>query len=276
MTRSKILLSDLRKVCMHIWALEFTRSQVADLTLSKDKDTIGTLEQRRRKLEDKLAKKKEKLKSTKEKLKAAKAELLKTTLMLSEVEGKCTKLERDNQELRSELVEEESANVEAEEENQLLESDLEELKAHSKHQGRVMNKLRKKVLGLETRAEMLKPLVDIGASLRLRFLQQARQTIYNHRPTAADTKFIQDGNVAAHSGNGVADAALFKAGLVSADNVLAKVFRRLYRYKPSDYLNPDEITMLSKILDCDATVKAVRKVRDTTGPAALREEHDKV
>jgi len=120
---------------------------------------------------------------------------------------------------------------------------------------------------------LVKPLVNIGVSLRLRFLQQAREAIYNHHPTPAEVKVIKRGNEAAHRGNGLADAALFKAQLVDEDHALARVFRRLYRCLPTEYLNTNEVTMLSKILDFEASVMAVKRVKDNSASASLRESH---
>jgi hypothetical protein len=64
-------------------------------------------------------------------------------------------------------------------------------------------------------------------SLELVVLQQARQTIHKHRISEADKVVIKNGNIAAHGGNGRADAAVFMSYLVSKTHVLAETFKDL-------------------------------------------------
>ncbi|KAN0115400.1 hypothetical protein V8E51_004944 [Hyaloscypha variabilis] len=150
--------------------------------------------------------------------------------------------------------------------------------------------LRKDIKALNLRSETLKPLVDIGVATRLRSLQQARQTIHKHRISEvagwgggpvgggvtlseADKVVIKSGNIAAHGGNGRADAAVFMSYLVSKTHVLAETFKDLYHCKPSEYLDQSEIKMLERMLDCEATIIAVQRVNKSNDSASLRAEH---
>jgi hypothetical protein len=126
---------------------------------------------------------------------------------------------------------------------------------------------------LNLRSDTLKPLVDIGVATRLRFLQQARQTIHKHRISEAGKVVIKNGNIAAHGGNGRADAAVFMSYLVSKTHVLAETFKDLYHCKPSEYLDQNEIKMLEQMLDCEATIMAVQRVNKSNESAGLRAEH---
>jgi hypothetical protein len=133
--------------------------------------------------------------------------------------------------------------------------------------------VQKNIKALNLRSDILKPLVDIGVATRLRFLQQARQTIHKHRISEADKVVIKNGNIAAHGGNGPADAAVFMSYLVSKTHVLAETFKDLYHCKPSEYLDQNETIMLEQMLDCEATIMAVQRVNKSNDSPGLRAEH---
>jgi hypothetical protein len=76
--------------------------------------------------------------------------------------------------------------------------------------------------------DIKEPLVAVGAAVRLRFLETAKETVLS---IAIDRDIMTDGNDAAHRGDGSADAALFKLKLIpdndpesaSLFNVLDKI-----------------------------------------------------
>ncbi|KAA8568463.1 hypothetical protein EYC84_007495 [Monilinia fructicola] len=81
-----------------------------------------------------------------------------------------------------------------------------------------------------------KPLVKIGVDIRLRFLDQARETVLNISRDKADVALRNNGNIAAHRGNAAADAALFKGGFIPEEFEDAEeVFTALYQCESSQY-----------------------------------------
>jgi hypothetical protein len=61
---------------------------------------------------------------------------------------------------------------------------------------------------LKLEKESMKPLLDVGIAVRLRFLEQAKNTYLNEQRGGLNQITIRKGNQAAHSANGTADAAL--------------------------------------------------------------------
>jgi hypothetical protein len=188
----------------------------------------------------------------KEKLKEANAEIFRVDGCDKELQGGLTEAKREAESLKSTVT---ATKVEL---------------------GRVSQNnsmLQKDIKALNLRAELLKPLVDIGVATRLRFLQHARRNIHRHRISDQDATVIKNGNVAAHGGNGIADAAMFKAYLVPKFHILAQVFKDLYHCNPAEYIDQNEIKMLRRMLDCEATITTVKKNNKLKESAALRKEH---
>jgi hypothetical protein len=185
---------------------------------------------------------------------------------LREANANCSNLERYNRELKGELKE-------AKKEAESLKSTVSAAKVELGRESRKKSMLQKDIKALNQRAELLNPLVDIGVATRLRFLQHARRTIHRHRISDQDAIVIKNGNVAAHGGNGITDAAMFKAYLVTKGHVLGQVFKDLYHCEPAEYLNQNEIKMLRRMLDCEATITTVKKNNKLKESAALRKDH---
>lgn len=100
---------------------------------------------------------------------------------------------------------------------------------------------------------MLEPLVRIGAAVRLRHLEQAREAIMHIHLEAVDRDIIDRGKIAAHRANGAADSVLFQLGLVPKDHlaVATRTFERLYKCPSLQY----ELDYpWRRLLDCDATL----------------------
>jgi hypothetical protein len=195
---------------------------------------------------------------------------------LSDTDAQCTTLEQNNEKLRRALEDEKNASTWLLKQMGDLQLALSATKVDLGKGSRKNSMLQKDIRALNERAELLRPLVDIGVATRLRFLQQARRTVHKHPLSEADKVFIKNGNVAAHGGNGLADAALFKGYLVAKNNIVAQVFKDLYHCEPSDYLDQNEITILRRMLDCEATIMTVQKANKSNESAALRKEHFKL
>jgi hypothetical protein len=186
--------------------------------------------------------------------------------MIEAANANCSSLEKYNRELKRELTE-------AKKEAESLKSTVSAAKVELGRESRKNSMLQKDIKALNQRAELLNPLVDIGVATRLRFLQHARRTIHRHRISDQDAIVIKNGNVAAHGGNGIADAAMFKAYLVTKGHVLGQVFKDLYHCEPAEYLNQNEIKMLRRMLDCEATITTVKINNKLKESAALRKDH---
>jgi nitrate/nitrite-specific signal transduction histidine kinase len=145
---------------------------------------------------------------------------------LKAANASCSSLKRYHKELKGELTE-------AKKEAESLKSTVTAAKVGLGRESRKNLMLQKDIRALNQRAELLNPLVDIGVATRLRFLQHARRTIHRHRISDQDAIIVKNGNVAAHGGNGIADAAMFKAYLVTKGHVLGQIFKDLYHCEPA-------------------------------------------
>jgi predicted nuclease with TOPRIM domain len=119
-------------------------------------------------------------------------------------------------------------------------------------------------------------LVRIGAAVRLRFLEQAREKIDDVPRRDLDLAIIEEGNSAAHRADGDADKALFENDLVPEDSLsdLKKTFKDLYHPDHDtydfDYANPELLQ------DCRATLRTLQ-ARDRFYEASdLRAEFNKL
>ncbi|KAF7924631.1 uncharacterized protein EAE97_010582 [Botrytis byssoidea] len=117
--------------------------------------------------------------------------------------------------------------------------------------------------------EIREPLVKIGADIRLRFLDQARETSLGISRCEADMALRTNGNVAAHRGNAAADAALFKGNLIPEEyeEEAEEIFEKLYSHKSSAYPFFDGVSERQN--DCEATLSTITK---SSVSATLREE----
>lgn len=125
--------------------------------------------------------------------------------------------------------------------------------------------------------ERMKPLLEVGVAIRLRFLEQSRQTLRGQNVRAINQQSIREGNQAAHNGNGTADAALFTTGILKetlesgGKSELAEVFETLYCKLPKGFLTWPEL--LRRAIDCEATMNIFKKVRNGRETSRLRKQH---
>ncbi|KAB8297123.1 hypothetical protein EYC80_002507 [Monilinia laxa] len=85
--------------------------------------------------------------------------------------------------------------------------------------------------------DLREPLVKIGVDIRLRFLDQARETIPDVSRDKTDMVLRTNGNFAAHRGNAAADAALFKGTLIPEEykEEAEEIFKSLYQCPSNRY-----------------------------------------
>jgi hypothetical protein len=120
--------------------------------------------------------------------------------------------------------------------------------------------------------ESMKPLLNVGIAVRLRFLEQAKNTYLNEQRGSLNQITIREGNQAAHSANGTADEALFTMGILKNEDALAPAFERVYaNVTPTRYLQLPEL--LRRAWDCFETLSLFKGVRSGKGSKLFRKEH---
>ncbi|KAK8904618.1 hypothetical protein QC760_006973 [Botrytis cinerea] len=149
------------------------------------------------------------------------------------------------------------------------EGDLQKMTAKyaSMHSSR--DAIRKNYQDLKDAHDIVGPLVKIGADIRLRFLDQARDTALKISRCEADMALRTNGNVAAHRGNAAADAALFNGNFIPEEyeDEAEEIFQKLYNHQASDYPFFDSIS--GRQNDCEATLSIITT---SSVSAILREE----
>ena len=75
--------------------------------------------------------------------------------------------------------------------------------------------------------EARQPLYQIGVAIRRRFLEHAKTPVFGTSREDLDQSIIDEGNSAAHEGNGTADASLFFADDVDHESI-SEIFDILY------------------------------------------------
>ncbi|TGO41428.1 hypothetical protein BHYA_0022g00360 [Botrytis hyacinthi] len=133
----------------------------------------------------------------------------------------------------------------AKEENMRIQAQIERIEGEKAN-------LQSKVNELVQDLTLKNPLILVGAAVRLRFLEQAKEFVINRRDRPELNRELRnEGNLAAHYGNIIADESLFKLEYIPVDclEITRRVFRELYSCYPdrSRYFDPIEIR-LSNIL----------------------------
>jgi hypothetical protein len=102
------------------------------------------------------------------------------------------------------------------------------------------------------------PLFDTGRKVRIRYLEQARELVMFVKPQNLVKIRIENGNIAAHGGNGTADAALFHGDFLSKKerSTYLVVFKALYTTSPDVYgaLSPKYL----EVIDHEATIRTLK------------------
>ncbi len=123
---------------------------------------------------------------------------------------------------------------------------------------------------LKKTRQTLKPLVDVGVTIRLRFLEQAKGTLEAGNKVKSQF-MVSDGNITAYGGNGIADTALFIAGFLSDTDPLMTVFEKICKVSTTAY---SVFAVSSKrCLDSDVTRRSSRKIDDCVPNADLQKIH---
>lgn len=152
---------------------------------------------------------------------------------------------------------------EAKEENMRLQAQIEGIEGEKAN-------LQLKVNELVQDLTLRNPLMLVGVAVRLRFLEQAKEFVVNKRDRPELHRELRnEGNLAAHYGNIIADESLFKLEYIPVDclEMTRRVFRELYSCYPDrrQYSDPIEIR-LSNIL------AANRAHRRTESSASQRKD----
>ncbi|THV46742.1 hypothetical protein BGAL_0363g00090 [Botrytis galanthina] len=152
---------------------------------------------------------------------------------------------------------------EAKEENMRLQAQIEGIEGEKAN-------LQLKVNELVQDLTLRNPLMLVGVTVRLRFLEQAKEFVVNKRDRPELNRELRnEGNLAAHYGNIIADESLFKLEYIPVDclEMTRRLFRELYNCYPDrrQYFDPIEIR-LSNIL------AANRAHRRTESSASQRKD----
>lgn len=152
-------------------------------------------------------------------------------------------------------------------------SRLKEANKSEKSLRTTVNDLKSQLSSLEVDMEKKEPLVKIGAAIRLRFLEYGRELIHQVARNELDLTLIAEGNAAAHKGNGIADAALFEAGLIPDAYFVdcESLFNDLYQKRPEHFGSVG--SKVARILNCQATVNVSKATNRTNDSVAQRDEH---
>ena len=118
-----------------------------------------------------------------------------------------------------------------------------------------------KVIELTRSLQLREPLVEIGAAIRMRCLEQAKCNVVGFNQHLRNHSFIKAGNAAAHNANGRADAAIFEchlAGNKANMQIFEAIFLGIYDHTPEVWATLP--AKLKDALDCRATVMCVEVV----------------
>lgn len=121
-----------------------------------------------------------------------------------------------------------------------------------------VSELREENAKLQEELVVKQPLFDTGRKVRIRYLEQARELVLFVKPKNLDKVRIENGNIAAHGGNGKADAALFQGDFLSKKerSTYWVVFKALYTTSPDVYgsLSPKYL----EVIDHEATIRTLK------------------
>lgn len=146
---------------------------------------------------------------------------------------------------------------------------VENITLKARHRVEVQD-LTTKVFQLQENLQMMKPLVEVGVAIRLRYLEQAKDA-HEIGEKGISQHVIRDGNIAAYGGNGAADAALSKLGVLKDDDTLLAVFKSLYKSSPKGFHQSSEL--LQRTLNYSATRRTSRKIIHNLENSSLCDKH---
>jgi hypothetical protein len=129
--------------------------------------------------------------------------------------------------------------------------------------------LEDKVAELEEDRDIKAPLLEKAIDIRVRFMVQARNLLFDTPLSDNDREKVRIGNASAHGGCGLADEALFLAGIVDQDE-WSQTFEQLYDKKPGEFVQ--YLPNHRKAADCKATVQTVMAVDGDCDWSDMRDE----
>lgn len=161
-----------------------------------------------------------------------------------ELKGYQEDLKRYHEELKQRYPLAESAgNVEA------VTQELAEAKAEIKA-------LSEEVARLKFDQDVMQPLLDVGAAVRLRFLEQTKKTISGGLPMTVNAHVIESGNEAAHWATASADLALAHGGYLEGNTSMDGVLTDLYQTSHPQW--NEWPPMVKEAIDCRATIATIQ------------------
>lgn len=127
-----------------------------------------------------------------------------------------------------------------------------------------------KIAELERDRDLKEPLVQVGVSVRLRYLEWAKRLLGLKR---IDLHYphIQGGNDAAHNAFGEIDVILFQGDILSSavKTSLAVAFTEVYRYTPEEYSLQSR--KLLQVINCEGTLRTLNVINDGNRPIVLKQ-----
>jgi hypothetical protein len=143
--------------------------------------------------------------------------------------------------------------------------------------GGELQKAKEEAARYKKQLEEQRPLAEVGERVRSRFLEQERLTYFPHMVTREqlDQEKLEQGNEAAHGGNGVADAALIvamgKKGLETED--YKYLFYEMYGRDLDHYIAVTQgAPQIVRALDLRASIRAGQGMHGGLGTQQQRNE----
>jgi hypothetical protein len=152
-----------------------------------------------------------------------------------------------------------------------LKADLEVAENYGQTKREEQKILKSRIAEFEKDRDLKDPLFQVGVSIRARYLEMAKKSALGSPRAKLDTICIERGNTAAHEAMGQVDAILFQGDILSAEEKdrLSGPFAELYKLKPEDYCSLSQ--KMSKIIDCEATIRTLNVLNEGNRPISQRQ-----
>jgi hypothetical protein len=160
---------------------------------------------------------------------------------------------------------------ESEKEIEYLRTDLEGLEVYGKVKREEQNSLQSRIAELERDRDLKEPLVQVGVSVRLRYLEWAKKRLSGFKRSELDYPNIQRGNDAAHNAMGEVDVILFQGDILptTVKTSVTMPFTELYRSTPGDYSSQPR--KMLQVINCEGTLRTLNVLNERSRPLALKQ-----
>lgn len=161
---------------------------------------------------------------------------------------------------------------ESQKENADLRADLEAADDYGKAKREDQKILEARIAELEQDRDLKEPLLQVGVSIRARYLEMAKKMAMGSPRADLDNSTIEKGNEAVHHAMGEVDAILFQGNLISAQakNRLTTPFMELYKLIPEDYDSRSK--KMSQVINCEATIRTLNVLNEGNRPITQRQQ----